>query len=325
MPTLWMNVDAALTEVPVNIIALIDDADFKTRMESITYDQAGMDLVWNFVSTAGVFTQTAVTPTTGGDYDWVNQGNGMYTIEIPSSGGASINNDTEGFGWFTGYATGVLPWRGSTIGFRAAAINDALIDGGDVLDTNTTQWNGDTVATPTVGGVPEVDVTHMAGGTQTVTDLKDFADEGYDPGTNKVQGVVLTDTCTTNSDMRGTDSALLAASLNISGGIVESNVQKVEDKTLSGKTGDNFDYFFQNDGGDTTKIVDNVGSDAWDPDTDIVDGTITWTNAMRQILSVMSGKRTLDSNNQITYLRRDNSTTEVVLKKDDNVVTRESG
>jgi hypothetical protein len=44
--------------------------------------------------------------------------------------------------------------------------------------------------------VPEVDVTHMEGGTQTVTDLKDFADAGYDPSTNKVQGVVLADSVT---------------------------------------------------------------------------------------------------------------------------------
>jgi hypothetical protein len=88
-----------------------------------------LDLVWNFVTTAGVMTQTAVTPTdTAGNYDWVNQGNGMYSIEIPASGGASINNDTEGFGWFTGYATGILPWTGPVIGFRAAGLNNVLID-----------------------------------------------------------------------------------------------------------------------------------------------------------------------------------------------------
>ena len=125
---MWMDVDSALSEVPVNISALIDDTDFKTREEAVTYDQAGMDLVWNFVTTAGAYTQTAVTPTTGGDYDWSNQGNGMYSIEIPASGGASINNDTEGFGWFTGYATGILPWTGPVIGFRDSDLNDKLID-----------------------------------------------------------------------------------------------------------------------------------------------------------------------------------------------------
>lgn len=129
MPDIWMDVDTALGEVPINLVPLLDDADFKTREESVTYNQAGLDLLWNFITTAGVFTQTAVTPTdTGGNYDWINQGNGYYTIEIPASGGASINNDTEGFGWFSGYATGILPWRGPIIGFRASGINNALID-----------------------------------------------------------------------------------------------------------------------------------------------------------------------------------------------------
>ncbi len=138
----WMNVDTALSEVPVNIMALTDDTDFKSREEFVVYNQAGMDLVWNFVTTAGAMTQTPVTPTTAGVYDWGNQGKGMYCLEIPASGGASINNDSEGFGWFTGFATGILPWRGPIIGIRAAALNNALIDGGDNLDVNTVQVSG---------------------------------------------------------------------------------------------------------------------------------------------------------------------------------------
>jgi hypothetical protein len=128
MPDFWMDVDTALGEVPVNIMPLLDDTDFKSRETTVAFDAAGMDLVWNFVTSAGAFTQTAVTPTSGGTYDWTHQGDGMYTIEIPASGGASINNDTEGFGWFTGVATGVLPWRGPTIGLRASGLNDKLID-----------------------------------------------------------------------------------------------------------------------------------------------------------------------------------------------------
>lgn len=129
MAEMWMDVDTALAEVPVNLMPLLDDTDFKTRETAVAYNASGMDLVWNFVTTAGAFTQTAVTPTTAGTYDWTHQGDGMYTIEIPATGGASINNDTEGFGWFTGLATGVLPWRGPVIGFRASGLNDALIDG----------------------------------------------------------------------------------------------------------------------------------------------------------------------------------------------------
>lgn len=138
MAEIYFDVDTALSEVPVNIFPLTDDTDFKTRETSVAYNAAGMDLVWNFVTTAGAYTQTAVTPTTSGTYDWTHQGDGMYTIEIPASGGASINNDTEGHGWFIGICTGVLPWRSPIFGFRSAALNNALIDGGDLLDVNVT-------------------------------------------------------------------------------------------------------------------------------------------------------------------------------------------
>lgn len=40
-------------------------------------------------------------------------------------------------------------------------------------------------------------LTQILGVAQSATDLKDFADDGYDPSTNKVQGVVLVDTMTT--------------------------------------------------------------------------------------------------------------------------------
>ncbi len=129
MADIWMDVDTALSEVPVNLMPLIDDTDFKSIEGAVAYNAAGMALFWHFVTTAGAYTVTAVTPTTAGNYDWTDQGTaGVYTIEIPASGGASINNDTEGFGWFTGVATGILPWRGPVIGFRAAGLNDLLID-----------------------------------------------------------------------------------------------------------------------------------------------------------------------------------------------------
>jgi hypothetical protein len=128
MSVIWMDVDAALSEVPVNVCPLTDDTDFKTIEAAVAYNATGLALYWHFVTTGGAETTTQVTPTTGGTYDWAHAGQGMYTIEMPASGGASINNDTEGFGYFTGVATGVLPWRGPTIGFRAAALNDLLID-----------------------------------------------------------------------------------------------------------------------------------------------------------------------------------------------------
>lgn len=214
MPDMYMDVDAALSEVPVNIMPLIDDTDFKTRETAIAFNAAGMDLVWNFVTSAGAYTQTAVTPTSGGDYDWAHQGDGMYSIEIPASGGASINNDTEGYGWFTGLVTGVLPWRGPVIGFRASGINDKLLD--SAYDTTRglagtalpgaaaeaagglyTRGSGAGQLNQQANGQHDVNVERLLNVAQSATDLKDFADDGYDPATNKVQGVVLVDTLTT--------------------------------------------------------------------------------------------------------------------------------
>ena len=131
MPDMWVDVDAAVT-IPVNLLPLIDDTDFKSIEIDVAYNAAGMALTWHFSTCVGAITATAVTPTTGGDYDWTEDlsDRGTYKIEIPASGGASINNDTEGFGWFTGVATGVLPWRGPVVGFRRAALNDFLIEGG---------------------------------------------------------------------------------------------------------------------------------------------------------------------------------------------------
>lgn len=53
-------------------------------------------------------------------------------------------------------------------------------------------------------------VDQLGASAQSLTDLKDFADTGYDPAAHKVAGVVLVDTTTTNTDMRGTDNAALA-------------------------------------------------------------------------------------------------------------------
>lgn len=46
-------------------------------------------------------------------------------------------------------------------------------------------------------------MTQIGGDTQSATDLKDFADAGYDPATNKVQGVVTTDTATAVTTVNG--------------------------------------------------------------------------------------------------------------------------
>src|SRR3989337_514582 len=113
MPDIWMDVDTAVV-VPVNLLQLLDDADFKTIETAIVYNSTGLGVTWNFVTSAGVVTGTAITPTTAGVYDWSEPiaDKGMYAIEIPASGGVSANNDTEGYGGVSGVGKGGVPWRG---------------------------------------------------------------------------------------------------------------------------------------------------------------------------------------------------------------------
>lgn len=134
---------------------------------------------------------------------WVTGHDYFVRIEGTTVDGATINSVVGHFSIENRFnEVNVTQWLGTAAATPTIA---------GVPEVDVTHWLGTAAATPTVAGVPEVDVTHMAGGTQTVADLKDFADEGYDPATNKVQGVVLTDTCTTNTDMVGTDNAALAA------------------------------------------------------------------------------------------------------------------
>src|SRR3989304_3022904 len=171
MPDLWVDVDTAII-VPVNVLPLLDDTDFKTIEASVAYNQAGLVLTWNFVTAAGVQTGNAITPTTGGVFDWSEPlaDVGMYAIELPASGSAAgSNNDREGVGWFTGVATGVLPWRGPTIGFRRAALNDLFMDGGTASTNLEDFFDG----TGYAGGTAKltVNTVQINGTSQTAGDV----------------------------------------------------------------------------------------------------------------------------------------------------------
>jgi hypothetical protein len=166
-----MAVDTAIT-VPVNVLPLIDDTDFKARETSVAYNAAGMDLTWNFVTTAGVMSSTAVTPTTSGVYDWTDAGaagDAMYKIEIPASGGGTINNNATGIGWFTGMATGILPWRGPTIEFVPANVANAMVNGTEKLQVDVAQFGGTNGTF--ASGVPAVNTTQLNGTPQTARDI----------------------------------------------------------------------------------------------------------------------------------------------------------
>lgn len=219
MPDIWLDVDVALSEVPVNIFPLTDDTDFKSIEGAVAYNAGGMALRWHFVTSAGAYSVTSVTPTTGGDYDWTDQGDsGIYTIEIPASGGASINNDTEGYGWFTGVATGILPWRGPVIGFRAAAINDVMCD--DSIPMTNFQRSAKTI----VRGVVDTGASTTSIPTSSLSISAADADQ--------FKGrIVIFESDTTTANLRGSATDITA---NTSGGTL--TVTALGDTPVSGDT-----------------------------------------------------------------------------------------
>jgi hypothetical protein len=79
----------------------------------------------------------------------------------------------------------------ATVGSRATQTT------ADAIEADTQDIQSRLPAALGANGNIKADLRDMIGVAQSVTDLKDFADDGYDPSTNKVQGVVLVDTTTT--------------------------------------------------------------------------------------------------------------------------------
>lgn len=94
---------------------------------------------------------------------------GATTLATPAAGATHISNgiyywvadatDTNTLGPMVVYChpTGALAVRVECC-VLAANVYDSLIGGGDLLDVSTTQWLGTAVSTPTVAGVPNVNV-----------------------------------------------------------------------------------------------------------------------------------------------------------------------
>lgn len=146
---IYYKTGIALPEVPVNCVPLQDSTDYALET-ALAYNASGMALYWHFDDLDGNHTVTQVTPAASGNYLWAHQAQGMYTIQIPASGGASINNNQEGTGYFTGFITGVLPFAGPKIVFRSAFALEPNITGSvDDSSATTTSFVTDLAATET--------------------------------------------------------------------------------------------------------------------------------------------------------------------------------
>lgn len=135
---------------------------------------------------------------------------GMVTIRFKSANTAEFS--------LTGQVVAYDPYAAYALASIATETRLAELDAGNLpTDIANVQSDTDDIQTrlPAAlnGGRMDSDIGALGGVVQSLTDLKDFADAGYDPATDKVQGVVLVDTTTANSDMRGTENAALASVL----------------------------------------------------------------------------------------------------------------
>jgi hypothetical protein len=219
-------------------------------LPAVVYDAMvlGTDLfqtdVTQLLGTAWLTPQTAGTP----DVNCV-QWNELATVAlplIPTTAGRTLDVSTggeAGLDWANvGSPTTTVGLSGTTVKTATDVETDtANIQGripsalgtngnmkADLIDISSTA-----IATPNTAGVLIVDVgyvdgtvvdtatpveanvTQLGGVVQSLTDLKDFVDTGYDPVAHKVQGVVLTDTATnlTNAPTNGDLTATMKTSV----------------------------------------------------------------------------------------------------------------
>jgi hypothetical protein len=146
------------TAVTVKIGPFVDSTDGNTVESGLTISQADVLLSKN----GGAFTQK--TEATSCTHDAI----GYYGCPLDAT-----DTGTLGRLQLAVHESGALP-----------VYHEYMVVRADVYDTMCST------------DYLQVDVIQVGSGTQSATDLKDFADTGYDPATHKVQGVVLTDTTT---------------------------------------------------------------------------------------------------------------------------------
>lgn len=192
------------TAATIKLGPFVDDSDGKTAETGLTISQADIRLSKN----GGDIAQT--NNSAGATHDEL----GYYNVPLDTT-------DTNTLGTLKVIVSesGALPVFADFMVITAEAYDTLCgtdhftVDLNGTPSVNVVQISGDSTAADNLESYCDgttaqpVNVTQIGGTAQSATNLKDFADTGYDPTTHKVQGVVLTDTCTTNTDMRGTDNA----------------------------------------------------------------------------------------------------------------------
>lgn len=154
------------TAVDIAMGPFLDETDGKTAETGLTITQPDIRLKKN----GGAWAQKNAAQTLS------HEEAGWYEVALDTT-----DTNTLGELVVAIHESGALPvWRVFQV--VPANVYDSLVGGSDLL---------------------QVDVQELEGDGQSSLDLKDFADAGYDPATNKVEGVKTADALTANSDKTG--------------------------------------------------------------------------------------------------------------------------
>lgn len=141
------------TAADIAIGPFLDSGDGVTAETGLTLTQPDIRLKKN----GGAWAQKNAAQTLS------HEENGWYELALDATDTATL-----GILIVAVNESGALPvWREFMV--VAANIYDSVVGGGDVLDVSVTQWLGTAAATPSVAGVPEVDLTHVNGAATTAT------------------------------------------------------------------------------------------------------------------------------------------------------------
>ena len=128
------------------------------------------------------------------------------------------------------------------------------------------------------------DLTQIGGVAQSATDLKDFADAGYDPATDKVNGVKLVDLTTLTTT---TTTATTTTNVTNDVGITQAGADKAWGTAARALT-DKANFTLSAVGIDA--IIDEV-----------IEGALTLREAIRLTVAMMAGKSSGGGTNTLIY------------------------
>jgi hypothetical protein len=151
--SLPLKQSTASQEVPLGYF--VDSTDGNTEETGLTIANTDIKL-WK----AGA---TALANKNSGGATHIS--NGLYYAVLDAT-----DTDTLGPLVIFVHVAGALATRTECV-VLPANIYDSGIAGTDTLQADVVQWLGTAVATPTVAGVPEVDLTHVAGSTTDVSTI----------------------------------------------------------------------------------------------------------------------------------------------------------